>query len=263
MTEQSANPLLHRIQIPGETFRLPSHGLFYKNGELDDSVIDGEVHVHPMTAIDEVMMRTPDALFSGRGIDEVFRKCIPEILKPMDLLAKDVDYLLTCLRLITYGPTMDIEYTHTCPDAKNHTYSIPLKPIIIQSKPIDPTTLAQHYRVVLDNQQVVLMQPPKLSGIIKLYQSFDTSDTDLTPSAIKRNVIDAIASMVFSVDDVTDPAMIEEWLASIPAGYMRKITDAIDASGEWGPNFFVDQVCQDCGESIKIEISTNPISFFS
>ena len=39
------NPLLASLRIPGETFRLPSHGLFYTDGELDDSVVNGEVEV--------------------------------------------------------------------------------------------------------------------------------------------------------------------------------------------------------------------------
>lgn len=42
------NPLLSRIQMPGETFALPSGGVFYTHGELDDSVVNAEVRVHPI-----------------------------------------------------------------------------------------------------------------------------------------------------------------------------------------------------------------------
>ena len=41
----SNNPLLQKIRLPGRIFQLPSRGLFYKNGELDESVKNGEIHV--------------------------------------------------------------------------------------------------------------------------------------------------------------------------------------------------------------------------
>ena len=37
-SNEQLNPLLQKVQIPGEKFRLPSGGLFYNDGELDESV---------------------------------------------------------------------------------------------------------------------------------------------------------------------------------------------------------------------------------
>ena len=66
MTIQNLNnPLLRNIQLPGDTVRLPSRGIFYNNGELTPSTQNGEVHVYPMKAIDEIIMRSPDKLLSG------------------------------------------------------------------------------------------------------------------------------------------------------------------------------------------------------
>ena len=58
----STNPLLARVKIPGRIFQLPSAGIFYKNGELAEGIENGEVHVHPMTALDEINMKNPDKL---------------------------------------------------------------------------------------------------------------------------------------------------------------------------------------------------------
>ena len=82
------NPLLSKVRMPGETYRLPSNDLFYHNDELDPSVRDGEVHVYPMTAVDEIIMKSPDMLFSGKAVEEVFLRCVPQIKKPMELLGK-------------------------------------------------------------------------------------------------------------------------------------------------------------------------------
>jgi hypothetical protein len=102
------NPLLSKIHLPGRRFRLPSMGLFYNNGEIDESVVDGEIQVFSMTAIDEISMRSPEYLFTGEAITRVFNRCIPEIKKPMELLSIDVDFLLTALRIVSYGDVIRI-----------------------------------------------------------------------------------------------------------------------------------------------------------
>ena len=58
-TQIPENPLLARVKLPGETFALPSGGIFYESGELDDSVNHGELHIYPMAAYDEVLIKTP------------------------------------------------------------------------------------------------------------------------------------------------------------------------------------------------------------
>lgn len=110
------NPLLKKITLPGKRFRMPSRGLFYKDGEIDDNVENGEVEVFSMTTIDEMALRSPEFLYSGEAIERVFSRCIPEIKKPLSLLAKDVDYLLACLRVVSYGGTYQI-YTR-CPECE-------------------------------------------------------------------------------------------------------------------------------------------------
>jgi len=44
-TTVKSNPLLENLRLPGETVRLPSGGMFYKNGELASHVNNGEIHV--------------------------------------------------------------------------------------------------------------------------------------------------------------------------------------------------------------------------
>ncbi len=116
--ENKENPLLSKIQMPGRRFRLPSRGLFYINGELDENVIDGEVEVFSMTAVDEISLRSPEFLFNGEAIDRVFRRCIPEVKKPLKLLSKDVDFLLTALRVVSYGDILDIDLR--CDECQKH-----------------------------------------------------------------------------------------------------------------------------------------------
>ena len=255
------NPLLSRVEMPGSTFQLPSRGLFYDNGELRGDVEMGEVHVHPMSAFDEILMKTPDALFSGEAVHKVFLRCIPQILKPTELLAKDVDFLLVCLRQVTYGDEMDIRYIHNCKDAKNHQYTINISTFLQKAKKIDPTTLGNTYTTTLPNGQIIKLHPSKFKDVIKMYQ--DVNPDGATPEEELAMTVFVIKSIIHSVDEVTDERMIEEWIKKIPAGWLADLSKIIDKASDFGPNFTFKTICKDCGEEIEIESPINPISFFT
>lgn len=256
------NPLMERIRLPGETFRLPSLALFYKNGELDDSVVGGEVHVFPMTTIDEIVLKTPDRLMNGDAIREVFSRCIPQIKDPGLLLSKDVDYLLACLRLTTYGPGMEITYTHNCANAKEHSYTVQVRPLLQKAKSIDPTTMGTSFKHTLPNGQVVSFRPPLFASVVKLSQAIDFAPADITAEDYGKLIIQTLANMIEYVDEITDPELIIEWLTALGAGWVREISDAVNAVSDWGVNFKHELECKDCGEVVSVDISTNPLTFF-
>jgi hypothetical protein len=254
------NPLLSRVELPGSTFTLPSRGIFYEDGELRDDVKDGEVHVHPMGAYDEILMKTPDALFSGEAVHKVFLRCIPQVLKPTELLAKDVDFLLVCLRQVTYGDDMDIRYMHNCEGAKNHPYKIKISNFLTNSKKIDPTTVGNIYTAGLPNGQTVKLHPTRFKDVIKMYQ--DSNPEGLPPEEELEMTVFVIKSIIHSVDGIEDDKMIDEWIRKIPASWISKLSDIINEASDFGPNFTFKTKCQDCGKEIEIQSPINPISFF-
>lgn len=265
MTEQTnkPNPLLERLQLPGETFRIPSQGLFYHSGELSEETTNGEVHVFPMTTVDELMFRTPDLLFSGKAIEIVFGRCIPQVKKPLEMLMKDIDYLLTCMRLVTYGPTMSISYLHVCEKAKDHAYEIELQPLIKQARAIDPTTLTTAYAVALDNGQVVKTRPMLFRTALELNQTIDYKDKIPSFDEAKKSLLAVLIDIIENIDGISDRTMVAEWVDKAPAGFVRKIAEVIEKTGEWGVDFTVKKKCKDCGEEIPITIGTNPVMLFS
>ena len=256
------NPLLARVEMPGSTFQLPSRGLFYKNDELRPDVEMGELHVNPMSAYDEILMKSPDQLFSGEAIEKVFNRCIRGVKKPKELLAKDIDFLLVCLRQVTYGDEMEVTYMHTCEDAKNHSYIIRLSEFIASTKRIDPTTVGKIYSVSLDNGQVVKLHPAKFKDVLKIYQEAEMEQKTTTPEDELDMAVFIISSIIESVDDVTNPEHIKEWIKTIPAGWLHILTEAVEDSSDFGPDFKLVTKCKDCGEQIEIETPINPISFF-
>lgn len=264
MSDNQTNPLISKLRIPGETFQLPSQGLFYTNGELSEDVHNGEVEIFPMTTIDEIVFSTPDKLLSGKAVAEVFSRCIPQILKPMELLTKDIDFLLICLRLVTFGPTMEVTYEHTCDDAKEHVYKIDLQKLVRSAKKMDPTVINQEYTTVLSNGQKVIIQPMKYGRMLNIYDITATQKTDdqLTVEDTELLVVTMLSSVIGSVDGIDDPKLIEDWIKAINLGMKKQLEKAISELSEWGINFVVTNSCQDCKEEIQLPITANPVSFF-
>lgn len=263
--QETANPLLNALRIPGETFRIPSQGLFYEKGTLDQSVKDGELELYPMTAIDEIILSTPDKLLSGKAILEVFAHCIPQVKNPHALLAKDVDFLMVCLRLVSFGQFIDVLYTHNCENASEHTYSIDIQQIIRETRSLDPTTTHQEYQVVLKNGQIVKLRPMTYGDVVDLYQSTMSmkTDSDLEEKEAERMIVGTLGSMISSVNDISDRALISEWIRQIPLGYKKQIQTSLQSVGEWGIDMKASHICKDCGEVVELRVSTNPVNFFT
>lgn len=257
------NPLLASLRIPGETFRLPSQGLFYDNGELDGSVVNGEVEVYPMTAMEEVILSTPDKLLSGKAITEIFTHCIPQILKPSELLSRDVDFLMVCLRMVTFGQFMEVSYEHNCEGAKSHNYMIDLQRMINDTRAIDATKMKDEYTHIMPNGQVVTLKPMTYGDIVAIFQTTAMMKSDnVSDEESNKLVIDTLVSVIRSVDNVEDKAFIKEWVTKISLGWKRGIEKAAQSVSQWGTEFSSVHTCQDCGEEMKIHVSANPVNFF-
>ena len=75
------NPLKQYFRRPSVYMKLPSNGQGYPEGSLEMPE-NGELPVYPMTAIDEITARTPDALFNGTAVAELITSCVPNIKDP-------------------------------------------------------------------------------------------------------------------------------------------------------------------------------------
>lgn len=263
MSEQ-VNPLLSRINhMPGETVRLPSLGKFYKNGELTEDSFDGEILLKPMTMTDEIMMKSADMLFQGTAIERVLQRCSPNIKSPLDLLSTDVDYLLTQLRRISYGPNVEIPFVCAA-DGCGHEQEviIPLEYFISSSKEIDNEDFERKFTVktVSDNRTVHL-KPITFRDWIRINQTNVESLAD--PTALEEYVLDSYTSIILSVDDISDRAMIKEWLGVLPRKDSKKIIDSIKNLQDWGPTFKYKAKCSKCKHVNELTTELNPTAFFT
>jgi len=102
------NPLQKYYRQPKVYLSLPSQGQYYPEGTLEGDPTN--LPVFGMTAMDEIIFKTPDALFSGESTVSCIRSCIPGIKDPWSIPQIDIDSILIAIRIATYGQYMDSNY---------------------------------------------------------------------------------------------------------------------------------------------------------
>lgn len=100
--------------------RLPSEGKFYDDSVLENNKIE-DIPVYGMNTMDELVLKTPDALFSGEATANIIRSCIPSVIDPWKLINTDVDFFLIAIRIASYGEKLPV--TTSCPHCNTTTDS--------------------------------------------------------------------------------------------------------------------------------------------
>lgn len=272
--------------MPGETIRLPSLGMFYKNGELADDVVNGEIILHPMTMTDEIMMKSPDMLFQGTAIDTVFRRCGQQIKRPLDLLTADVDFILTHLRRISFGPYIDVKFTCQNPKGGEVTVKgkgkneithvancgheqearVQLEYFTNESKEIDPSDIETTFTVLTESDnRTVKLKPITFQEFLIMQQTSPESLND--PETLRTYILDSVLAIIESVDAIRNDTkenreFIREWLDTLPRADTQLIMDKIKDIQDWGPSFNYKVACTKCGHVNELSTELNPTAFF-
>ena len=113
---QTSNPLQQFFRQPAIYIRLPSDGQHWPPGSLNMPA-NHELPVYPMTAIDEITYRTPDALFNGQSTISVIQSCVPNIKNAWHMPGIDLNSVLIAIRVASYGHNMEVD--STCPSCES------------------------------------------------------------------------------------------------------------------------------------------------
>ncbi len=110
------NPLRQFFRRPSIYIQLPSRGRFYGPDVLEPTE-NGDLPIYPMSAIDEITSKTPDAVFSGQAVVDIIQSCVPNIKNAWKLNIIDVESLIIAIRIASHGEQMEV--TSTCPACEN------------------------------------------------------------------------------------------------------------------------------------------------
>ena len=273
----SSNPLAKFFRQPAIYVRLPSSGRGWKSGSID-LPLNGELPVLPMTAIDEISYRTPDALFNGEAVVSVIQSCIPNIKDAWAVPSVDLDTLLVAIRIASNGHTMDIG--SQCPACnEEHDFELDLRNILDRIRsPSFEKELVQGdlkvffrpltYREMTDNSQLQFENQ-------RLLQAMDETDAgdkgriqqvnqvmrqliSLTVKAMSQSIVEIRTGDAI----VSDHTFIEEFLNNCDSKIFNTIRDYIVTLRNENEIKPLEINCPSCGHQYQQSFTLDMANFF-
>jgi hypothetical protein len=272
------NPLIQAYRKPALYIPLPSGGEFYKT--KPKLSIDGELAVYAMTARDELITKTPDALFNGEATISLIRSCCPDIENPETMPVSDLLVLLVGIRQASYGKEIDIDVK--CPKC-DFDNQLTLDANIMLSKTKSESversvTLPSEFKIVcnpytLEDRTMLQIQQIKQNKMIQGLASEKLDDimrqelfgktfveiAELTVSLITNSIVSVQGK---ETDLITDKDTIREWLQNITKTDYEIIRGKVEELSESGLETEFNANCQDCGHSWKTGVDLDIANFF-
>jgi hypothetical protein len=276
--QKKPNPLSQWYRQPKIWIQFPSKGEFYPPGALDKSEND-QYPVYAMTAKDEMLFKTPDALLTGQSTVEVIKSCIPAILDPWKMPSLDVDVALIAIRVATYGDNMEISSNcHSCQAENNYEVNlsnwlgnigtfdydpvIDVNPLTVHIRPYTYQELTKTSLKTMEQQRIFqIINDDTISDESKL-EKFGVSFVKLT-----ELTVDVIASCISKIEtpdgETSDPEQIKEFINNTSKDIFDKISERINGIKkeiEFKP---LDAKCTSCDEEFSMPITIDQSNFFA
>jgi len=237
------NPLQKYFRQPKIYVTLPSKGAWYPEGAIDMTE-SGELPVYAMTAKDELMFKTPDALLNGQSTVDVVQSCIPAIRDAWHCPAIDMDAILVAIRIATYGEKLEVK--GTVPGTTiERAFDLDLRRVLdkfgsvifetsINVGDMLITIRPQTYRE-FTNTAIKTFEEQRIASVVndeemsdeEKLQRFNNSFTKLTALTVDL-VVNSIVSIEVDGDVVTDRNHLAQFIANADKEFFTAITDRIE-----------------------------------
>lgn len=272
----SQNPLQQFFRQPKVFIGLPSHGVYNKPGTFHGDI--EHMPVYGMTGMDEIIIKTPDALLTGESVIKVIESCCPIIKDGWDLNNLDINVVLLAIRIATYGNVM--AFTQNCKHCgTENTYEIDLSTIIDYYSTLQynnkltltnlsvktrPLTYKQTTEFYLKNFQV--QQQLKQLDLIE--------DSDLRQSTINELfrflgilqnelLTEGIETVDTTIQSVTEREYIKEWLENCDNDIIETIRTHIQKNQESWQIPKQKAICESCQAENELIIDLDQSNFFA
>ena len=237
------NPLRKYFRQPKVYITLPSKGNFYPEGVLNMPET-GELPVFAMTAKDELIIKTPDALLNGQATVDVIKSCIPNITNPWLMPSVDLDACLVAIRIATYGEKLDIT-TKVPVLGEEREFSVDLRQVLnklvtpeyenklkigdinVELRPLSYKEFTESNLKTFEEQRIFsLVNSEDMDDSEKLGKFSESFKklTNLTVNMLSKS----IAKLQIGDDEVTNRVHIEEFIDNVDKEFFKGITDHLE-----------------------------------
>lgn len=278
MTQAQFNPLAKHFRQPALQLKLPSAGEFWPADSLEMPP-NNEVPVYPMTAKDEITIKTPDSLLNGASVVGVLESCIPSIKNAWNMPSIDVDAALIAIRIASYGNEMEI--VSECPHCNHkNDYSLDLHNVTSSLK-------TPNYSTVIEiNGLKFKLKPQAYSSVNKvnmirfeeqkMLQNFsDTSvSTEERLEAFRNGMktlvevnLDVLADSTeyIQTEDnriVNDYGFIKQYYENCESAITKQLQDTIKELNKDAGLKGVELSCSNCNATFSSSLTFDYSNFF-
>jgi hypothetical protein len=274
----TTNPLRQFFRQPAIYLRLPSGGDHWPADSLDMPQ-NGELPVYPMTAVDEITYRTPDALFNGQAVVNVVQSCIPAIRNAWHMPAQDFNSVMAAIRIASYGHAMDIE-TSCAKCANTDTFSLDLRSVLDQltspdyHKALEVNGLEITFRPMdFEQQNQISTEQFEHQRLIQAIPESDLTDQQkMTEMATVMQKIQNLTVRVLSISIssirtpailVTEARWIEEFLSNCDRSAFGVIRDHVVGLREQTDLKPMTMTCTACKAEYQQRLNLDQSGFFA
>ena len=273
----SQNPLQQHFRQPKIFIPLPSKGIYNRLGSLQGDIAN--MAIFGLTGMDEILLKTPDALFTGTATIKVIQSCCSCVVDAWELPILDIDALLVAIRIATYGNIMtitnkcvhcgedsdyDLDLSRNLDHFNNCKFDskVVLKDLTVKIKPL---SYKQSTAFNLENFNI----QKKINNAIKLVDQEEETQRLINEGFqemgnLQNRICAASIDQIQSADVVVEEReFINEWVENTDTADIDKIKKHIEQnSAVWRiPSTAVK--CDDCGEENQVNIDMDQANFFA
>lgn len=262
-------------RLPKININLPSGGKFYDKDFIKFSM-DGSLPVRAMTAKDELLLKSPDALLNGDCLVHIISSCVPEISDVKKLSAPDVEAVLLAIFHASFKPT--IEFKSTCPACGHENEfeieirqlldlnankeidnvvsidlgvieNVPTK-FLVHVKPYTFETNTRHQLMTFEHSKLLQIMGNDNTSDEDKIKAFNTSFKKMVDLKFK-NVLDCVLKIVIvrhingeeQTQEITDVSEITDFIFNADKAFVEPVIERIEKLNASGVNNHFDAVC--------------------
>ena len=277
-----SNPLISAYRKPSLYIDLPSGGRYYDPAPKLSA--DGELAVYAMTARDELITKTPDALFNGEASVSLIQSCCPDIPNPRQIPVNDLMVIMLAIRQASYGSEIEVEVD--CPQCSHkNNVAINCQAIIDNAvsrpQPSNVITINDGFEITLnpyslEDRNTIQIQQIKQVKMIEGLQNANMDDqqrqemfgktfvemAELTVDLV-TNCVDSVRTPGSDSEAVSDKNTIREWLQNITSADYEQIKSKVDELSNDGVNNMFKVQCESCKHQWETEVELDVTNFFA
>lgn len=269
------NPLQQYYRQPKIYIPLPSGGIYNKLGSLTGDATN--MPIYSMTGMDEIIVKTPDALVSGKSTVAIIESCCPNIKNGWDVTSLDSDLLLVAIRIATFGNILEI--VNTCENCgQENDYDVNLSTVVDHFAKCKYDNIINYNGLIIKLQPLTYKQTTDFSiRNMRLQQHLAAASTKTEDE--QKQIVgelfkdlgslqnDIYSASIESVDTgtvvVTEPNFIFEWLTNCDRDVFDKIRDQFNKNKEVWRVPDVKVKCTNCGHETELSIDLDQSNFFA